>query len=100
MSILKHNIFVSYTVKDSSGLGKISRQTLIIHKNGIIKDSGGKYNQMRSFSDIDDLGNSLNSEMWRTWGASRAEFSVMEVEGCAYPNLKKKYIKIEAFWMK
>ena len=32
---------VSYTVKDSSGLGKISRQTSVIHKKGIIKDSGG-----------------------------------------------------------
>ena len=74
---------VSCIVKDSSGLGKISRQTSVIHKKGIIKDSGGKYNQMGSFSDLDGLGNSLKSDMWRTWGTSRAGFSVMEVEGHA-----------------
>ncbi|RVW82462.1 Protein PTST-like 2, chloroplastic [Vitis vinifera] len=64
----------------SSGLGKISRQTSSIHNKGIIKDSGGKYTQMRSFSDLDGLGNSLKSEMWRTWGVYRAGFSVMDVE--------------------
>ena len=74
---------VSYTVKDSSGLGLISRQTSVIHKKGIIKVSEGKYNQMGSFSDLDGFGNSLKSDMWRTWGASRAGFTAMEVEGHA-----------------
>lgn len=41
---------------------------------------------MRSFSDLDGLGNSLKSEMWRTWGVYRAGFSVMDVEGGAYPS--------------
>ncbi|KAJ9709185.1 hypothetical protein PVL29_000916 [Vitis rotundifolia] len=68
------------TNADSSGLGKISRQTSSIHNKGIIKDSGGKHSQTRSFSDLDGLGNSLKSEMWRTWGVYGAGFSVMEVE--------------------
>ena len=51
---------VSYTVKDSSGLGLISRQTSVIHKKGIIKVPKGNIIRWDLFLTLMVLATHLN----------------------------------------